>query len=324
VTAGGAESPVAGRRVLVTGGAGFIGSHVTRALHDSGADVLVADLFEAPHPDVESIQIDLTDTGAVDKALTAGVEAVVHLAAATSVLLSVQRPAETYAANVAMTAALLEQARQTGAGTFIFASTNAVVGAAERLPIDETSPLQPLTPYGATKAAAEMLLSCYHSSYGIRTMALRFTNVYGPQMARKDSIVPRLMRAAREGATFEVYGDGQQLRDYVFVDDVVAAVLAGLAGPGEGALVIGSGTSTSVLDLVETVRDVTGAEVPILQGAAKAGEMSKVVVDIARARQLGWRPAVRLRDGLARVWSSWQDDAASAVHDRGGAQAATR
>jgi UDP-glucose 4-epimerase len=321
VTAAGTEQPVAGRRVLVTGGAGFIGAHVVHALHDGGADVLVADLRPSRHPGIESVQVDLTDADAIERALPQGVDAVVHLAAATSVLRSVARPAETYAANVAVTAALLERARQTGTGTFLLASTNAVVGAAERLPIDESTPLRPLTPYGATKAAGEMLLACYHSSYDMHTMALRFTNVYGPQMAAKDSIVPRLMRAARTGTTFEVYGDGQQLRDYVFIDDVVAAVLMGLGGQGDGALVIGSGSSTSVQDLIATIQDITGAQLPFRHVAAKAGEMARVVVDISRARSLGWRPAVSLHEGLARVWSSWADDAALAAPDLGAPQA---
>jgi UDP-glucose 4-epimerase len=324
VTDDGAGTPVAGRRVLVTGGAGFIGSHVVLALIDAGADVVVADRLLYGHPHDESIEIDLTEAGAADEVLGPEVDAVVHLAAATSVLKSVALPAETYATNVAITAALLERARKVGTGTFVFASTNAVVGPAERLPIDESTPLRPLTPYGATKAAAEMLLSCYRSSYDIRGVALRLTNVYGPRMAGKDSIVPRLMRAARSGATFEIYGDGQQLRDYVFIDDVVAAVLLGLGGRGDGPVIIGSGSSTSVLDLIETVRRVTGAELPSYQGPAKPGEMAKVIVDIGRARSLGWQPSVSLHDGLARVWSSWAADAPDAAGDLGGAGTVVR
>jgi UDP-glucose 4-epimerase len=318
VTEDGADQPVAGRRVLVTGGAGFIGSHVVHALHDAGADVVVADRFPSDHPSVESIEIDLTEPDAADKVVGPEVDAVVHLAAATSVLRSVARPAETYTTNVAVTAALLEAARRGGTRTFVFASTNAVVGSAERLPIDESTPLRPLTPYGATKAAAEMLLSCYRSSFAIRCLALRLTNVYGPRMAGKDSIVPRLMRAARSGAKFEIYGDGQQIRDYVYIDDVVAAVLLGLRGQGDGPLIIGSGASTSVLDLIETVRQVTGADVPSYQGPAKPGEMAKVIVDTARARSLGWQPTVSLHDGLARVWSSWADDETLASTDLDG------
>jgi UDP-glucose 4-epimerase len=137
-------------------------------------------------------------------------------------------------------------------------------------------------------------------------------------MAGKDSIVPRLMRAARSGAKFEIYGDGQQIRDYVYIDDVVAAVLLGLRGQGDGPLIIGSGASTSVLDLIETVRRVTGADVPSYQGPAKPGEMAKVIVDTARARSLGWQPTVSLHDGLARVWSSWADDETLATTDLDG------
>jgi UDP-glucose 4-epimerase len=301
---------VTGRRVLVTGGAGFIGAHVVRALAQRGDDVVIADWRPCAEGGFESVLVDLRDADAIDRVLQAGVDTVVHLAAATSVLRSVERPAETFATNAAVTAALLERARQIDVRTFVFASTNAVVGVADHVPLNERSPLLPLTPYGATKAAAEMLLSGYASAYGMRCPALRFTNVYGPSMGTKDSIVPRLMNAARSGSTFEVYGDGRHLRDYVYVDDVVSAVLLAMNADASGPIVIGSGTSTSVLELTTMVRDITGAPLRLRHVAPKPGEMARVVVDNALAgRLLGWRPAVGLLDGLARVWASWPDSA---------------
>jgi UDP-glucose 4-epimerase len=175
--------------------------------------------------------------------------------------------------------------------------------------------LHPLTPYGATKAAAEMLLSAYTSSYALAGVALRLTNVYGPGMSGKDSIVPRLMRAARGGTTFDVYGDGQQIRDYVYVDDVVSAIVLSLRLNLTGTVVIGSGRSASVLQLVEFVQQVTGCHLPVRQVAAKAGEMREVSVETRRARSFGWLPTVDLREGLARVWQDWDVDAESIAFD---------
>jgi UDP-glucose 4-epimerase len=217
----------------------------------------------------------------------------------------VEAPAATYTTNVAGTATLLEGARAAGVRSLVFASTNAVVGPCVGQ-ITEGVPLHPLTPYGATKAAAEMLISAYDASYGVRGVSLRFTNVYGPGMALKDSIVARLMRAVRTGSTIEVYGDGRQVRDYVQVSDVVRAVTTGLVDPAwRGPVVIGSGRSLSVLDLLELTRAATGAPIPARHGPAKPGEMPAVRVGISRAASLGWSPRVTLPQGLAEVWQEW-------------------
>jgi UDP-glucose 4-epimerase len=301
---------VSAGRVLVTGGAGFIGSHVVQALVDMGIPVIATDMREGDHRPLEGVEwltVDLRDGDAVHRVMHPEVDAVVHLAAATSVLRSVERPAETFATNVTVTANLLERARQLEVETFVFASTNAVVGAAERLPLDEHTRLVPFTPYGATKAAAEMVLSSYGSAFGMRCPALRLTNVYGPGMGSKDTVVPRLLNATRWGTTFEVYGDGSQMRDYVYIDDVVAAVLMAMSAEVTGPIVIGSGTSTTVLQLVEMVKEVTGVPLPVRHVAPKQGEMARVLVDNTLARSLGWRPTVRLEAGLGRVWSSWHE-----------------
>ncbi|MDQ1391763.1 MAG: UDP-glucose 4-epimerase, partial [Acidimicrobiaceae bacterium] len=173
-------------------------------------------------------------------------------------------------------------------------------------PIHERTPLAPLTPYGATKAAAEMLLSTYNAMYGVRSTWLRLTNVYGPGMGHKDSVIPRLLKAARAGGTFDVYGDGGQLRDYVFVADVAAAVRLAVADERwSGPVVIGAGVSTSVLDLAGMVREVSGVDLALRHVPAKAGEMPKVVVDPGHAHSLGWQPETLLFDGLKRVWATW-------------------
>jgi len=299
-------APFAGRRVVVTGGAGFIGSHVVRSLRSGGAQVIVADMKPNRGGDPSYCEVDLRFPGTIEQVVRPGVDTIVHLAASTSVLASVGRPAETVENNVGVTAALAEQARQSGVENVVFASTNAVVGQARHFPIHEGSPLAPLTPYGATKAAGEMILSTYNAIYGVRCASLRFTNVYGPGMGHKDSVVPRLVKAARAGSTFNVYGDGLQVRDYVNVADVVAAIrLAVLDARWEGPVVIGSGVSTSVLDLAAMVREVSGVDLSLRHVAPKPGEMPKVVVDVSHARALGWRPAVQLPEGLRPVWDLW-------------------
>jgi UDP-glucose 4-epimerase len=297
---------LAGRRILVTGGSGFIGRHVVAELAAEGAEVRVVDL--RPHPDasVDTVLGDIADRAVVEASLAGGVGAIVHLAAVTSVLRSLEHPELTYRTNVAGTAALLEAARAIGVSTLVFASTNAVVGRMNSEAIAESSVPRPLTPYGASKAAGEMLMSAYTASYGLRCACLRLTNVYGPGMRAKDSIIARLMRAIRTGATFEIYGDGRQVRDYVHVSDVTAGVRLALARDAwSGPMVIGSGTSLSVLEVVEAVRRVSGAPLQVRHGPARSGEMPGVVVDNRLAREAGWVPRVSLGDGLVGVWDEW-------------------
>jgi UDP-glucose 4-epimerase len=293
-------------RVLVTGGSGFIGRQVVAALSAAGSHVRVLDLEPHPDPSVDIVRGDIVEPEVLERALNGTIDSIVHLAAVTSVLRSVEHPELTHRTNVTGTALLLERARETRVKSIAFASTNAVTGPTDAPAITEGAPLAPLTPYGATKAAAEMLMSAYTAAYGVRCACLRLTNVYGPGMQAKDSIVARLMRAIRLGTTFEIYGDGLQVRDYVHVHDVVAAMQLALADERwNGPTVIGKGTSLSVLDVVDAVRRVTGAVLPVRHGDAKAGEMPAVIVDPSRAHALGWRPRYSFTKGLAGVWDEW-------------------
>jgi UDP-glucose 4-epimerase len=293
---------MADSRVLVTGGAGFIGRRVVSALLAEGHEVTVADLRAFPDPDVRSITGDLCDPGVLERAVLPGTEVIIHLAAITSVLASVNDPVSTHRLNVDATARLLELAREQNVPTFLLASTNAVTGNVGSAVITEQVVLRPLTPYGATKAAAEMLLGAYANCYGMTGAALRFSNVYGPGMSEKDSFVPRLMRAARDGDGVQVRGDGTMMRDLVHVDDVVQGVLAAWRSGHTGPLILGSGESVSVNDMVATARKVTGAAIPVEHVPVGNGEMPAVVVDISAARAIGYAPTHDLESGMATVW----------------------
>ena len=302
------ESPAAlrGRRILVTGGSGFIGRHVVADLAAAGASVRVVDLQPHPDPALDVLLGDITDREVLDAALDGGFDGIVHLAAVTSVLRSLEHPELTFRTNVAATAELLEAGRAAGVSALVFTSTNAVVGPMQGPAISESDVPRPLTPYGATKAAGEMLMAAYTASYGVRCVPLRLTNVYGPGMQAKDSIVARLMRAIRLEQTFEIYGDGTQVRDYVHAADVTAAVRLGLTEESwSGPVVIGSGRSLSVLEVIDAVRSVTGAHLDVRHGPARAGEMPAVIVDNSRARAAGWSPEFSFEDGLLGVWDEW-------------------
>jgi UDP-glucose 4-epimerase len=289
-------------RVLVTGGAGFIGRRLVRALVAAGHEVTVVDLRPYPGDGVGMVAGDIRDDSVLARAVRPGTDTIIHLAAITSVVDSIDDPVGTYQTNVAATASLLELARTTGVATFLLASTNAVVGNVGACTITERSPLRPLSPYGATKAAAEMLLSCYAGVYGVTTCALRFSNVYGPGMQEKDSFIPRLMRAARDGKGVQVRGDGSMMRDVVHVDDVVEGILAAWRAGHIGPVILGSGQSVSVMDMVEAARSVTGAPLPVEHVPVGPGEMPAVLLDTSVARGLGYAPAYDLKSGLATVW----------------------
>lgn len=298
---------LSGRRVLVTGGSGFIGRHVVAGLAARGAHVRVVDLVAHPDPAVETVRGDITERPTIDAAFEGGIDYVVHLAAVTSVLKSIQQPELTFQTNVAGTHRVLEGAREAGVRALVLASTNAVTGPMEDPKITERARLRPLTPYGASKAACEMLMSAYTAVYGVRCTAIRLTNVYGPGMQAKDSIVARLMRAIRLAGGFEIYGDGLQVRDYVHVSDVVSAATCALCDERwSSAVVIGQGESISVLDVIDEVRRVTGAPLAVSHGAPRAGEMPAVIVDPSRAHTLGWRAQMDFHAGVSGVWDEWR------------------
>jgi UDP-glucose 4-epimerase len=289
-------------RVLVTGGAGFIGRRLARSLAKEGHEVTVLDLRPFQDAEITSLIGDIRVKSDVARAVQPGLDVIFHMAAFTSVVETIKDPAGTYENNVTGTFNLLEAAREAGVKSFLLASTNAVVGNVGDAVITERSPMRPLSPYGATKAAGEMLLSSYAGVYGMATASMRFSNVYGPGMEAKDSFIPRLMRAARDGKGVQVRGDGTMMRDVVHVDDIVAGATAAWQAGHVGPVILGSGQSVSVNEMVEAARIVTGAPIPVEHVPVGPGEMPAVRVDNSVARALGYKPAYDLKSGLATVW----------------------
>jgi UDP-glucose 4-epimerase len=277
-------------KVLVTGGAGFIGSHVVDALVAAGAVVHVVDDLRSGRAEnlacaldrgAELHVADVTDDLEMARVTTlTRPEAVLHLAAQIDARRSVDEPAFDARVNVAGTASMLEAARRAGARRFVLASTAAVYGTPEVLPTPEPAVLQPLTPYGASKAAAETYLSLYGRLHGLSTLALRMANVYGP---RQDP----------HGRPVTVYGDGRQTRDYVHVSDVAAAFVLATSTPVTGVLNVATGRETSVLDVATTL----GVEV--LHGPCRTGEIARSCLDARAARRaIGWLARTPLAAGL--------------------------
>jgi UDP-glucose 4-epimerase len=292
-------------RVLVTGGSGFVGKHTVEALINRGDEPVVVDLKPHPNPAIACIVGDLRDPSVVKASLTPDIDAVIHLAAITSVLLSKNDPVGVYETNVMASQYLLDRCRELDVKRLVFASTNAVVGNVGTSVINEEIPLRPLTPYGSTKAAFEMQLSAYASSYGLEPVALRFTNIYGAGMQEKDSVIARLMRAAMAGTGIEIYGDGEQLRDYLYVSDAVAAIELGLMHDRADTFTIGAGESVSMNDLHRLSCDATGRPIGATHIEGKPGEMPAVIVDISRAKRAGFVPSYSVLDGLKATWADF-------------------
>lgn len=290
----------------MTGGSGFIGRIVVAKLRELGDRVTVADLRPFPDPDVVTVVGDLRDPAVLTRAVAGKPAGVVHLAARTSVVESAKRPVDTYEVNTDVTFRLAEAVRD-WRPAFCFASTNAAVGdgVAADGRMREDCPLLPLTPYGATKAAAESLLSCYAAAYGLPVSILRLANIYGPGMAElKDSFVARLLRAARDGTPITVFGDGSALRDFLYLDDAAAALVSGLHRAPLGVVNVGSGVPTSVNGLLAAAGEAIGRRVPVRYADARPGEMAAALPDVARLRALGISADTPLVEGLRRTWAA--------------------
>ena len=295
-------------RAAVTGGAGFIGSHVVDALVARGDEVHVVDnLATGRRENVnEAATLHELDIREPLDGLFAEIapELVVHLAAQADVGTSVERPLFDAEVNVLGTLNVLEAARPHGA-QIVFSSTGgALYGECPR-PAREDDERRPLSPYGTSKLAGEAYFATWNALHGTRHVVLRFGNVYGPRQLAKleGGVVAIFMDRLRAGDGVRIYGDGEQERDWVYVGDVVDAVLAAVGRDG-GVYNVGTGRATTVNALFETVRRVAGVDAEAEYADARPGDLLRSVLDVSRAeRELGWRPKTPLAEGLRLTWA---------------------
>jgi UDP-glucose 4-epimerase len=292
-------------RAIVTGGAGFIGSHVVDALVARGDEVTVLDNLSTgrrENVDAGARLIEGDITAAREAFADARPEICFHLAAQADVRVSVERPDFDAEINLLGTIHVLEAARGHGAQVVLASTGGAIYGECDG-PADEESPRRPLAPYGASKLSAEEYLATYNRLYETGHVALRYGNVYGPRQDPhgEAGVVAIFLGRLARGEPLRIFGDGRQTRDYVYVGDVVTATLA--AQGHAGVFNVGTGTETSVLDLAEACQSAAGVSVETEHAAARPGELQRSVLDPGRAEhELGVRAQTSLGDGLAATW----------------------
>ena len=296
-------------RAIVTGGAGFIGSHVVDALVARGDEVVVLDDLshgkrKNVNPEAELVVADIRDQAAVQSVFgESRPEACLHLAAQADVRVAIARPDFDGEVNVLGTIRLLEAAREHGA-RIVFASTGGAIYGECAEPADEGSPREPLSQYGTSKLAGEEYLATYNRLYGSGHIALRYGNVFGPRQDPhgEAGVVAIFLGLLAGGGSPHIFGDGSQQRDYVYVGDVAAVTVAALAGP-TGVYNVGTGKATSVLELFEVCRRVSGVDVEPVFDPPRLGELQRSVLDSSLARsELGFTAGTSFEDGIAAAW----------------------
>lgn len=302
-------------RVLVTGGAGFIGANLVQLLLRDDRKLRVLDDFRSGRAeyledfDVEVVRGDIADTHLVAE-LARDADAVIHLAAAGSVVDSVADPVANFDANVRGTFSVLMGVREAGVGRVVFSSTGgALIGDADP-PVNEQSLPKPISPYGASKLAAEAYCHAFAKSYGMTTIALRFANVYGPYSGHKKGAVTAFMRALHEGRPLHIFGDGHASRDFMYVDDICRGIELALEGDLEPGTVahLATGVETSIAQLADACRRAAGLpDHPIELLPPRPGEVERNFATYDYAQKvLGFEPTVGLEDGLAQTWDWYQ------------------
>lgn len=297
----------------MTGGAGFIGSHLADALLAEGAEVVILDnLSTGLRANVPAgaklLEGDVADPDDVARAAS-GCDVVFHQAALGSVTRSIERPLDTDRANVTGALAVLDAARAAGAQRVVLASSSSVYGGADQVPTPESAPLRPRSPYAVSKLSGEHYARVYAELHGLETVCLRYFNVFGPRQ-RPDSeyaaVIPRFVMAQIEGRTPEVHGDGRQCRDFTFVADTVQANLRAAQAPAERcagrAFNVARGESHDLLELLAILTGLTGATVEPQHVGSRPGDVRRSHADITAAREsLGYAPSVSFAAGLART-----------------------
>jgi nucleoside-diphosphate-sugar epimerase len=307
---------------LVTGGAGFIGSHLTDALVAAGHTVRVLDNFSTGKRDnladarsrVQLIEGDITDPAAVRIAVR-GVEVVYHQAALASVPRSVADPLATHAACATGTLNVLVAARDAKVRRVVYAASSSAYGDSARLPKHEDDPTRPLSPYAVAKLAGEQYCAAFAGVYGLETVRLRYFNVFGPRQSPDSAyaaVIPLFIRALTTGKSPLIHGDGEQSRDFTYVADTVQANLKAADAPGVAGKVfnVACGKRTSLNQLVAHLNKLLGTDIAATHGPVRAGDVRHSQADIERARsELGYRPTTDVLDGLRQCLKWWEERA---------------
>jgi nucleoside-diphosphate-sugar epimerase len=307
--------PTGTRHVLVTGGAGFIGSSLARALTARGDRVRVIDNFSsgrrdnlADLPEVEVTEGDILDEDRLSRAVD-GVAVIFHQAAIPSVPRSVADPEPTNAANITGTLKVLQAARRAGVRRVVYAASSSAYGDTPTLPKVETMPTVPLSPYAVSKLAGELYCRTFHHVYGLETVALRYFNVFGPRQdpqSQYAAVIPRFVTAGLAGQTAVVYGDGTQSRDFCFIDNVVSANLLAADAVGAAGRVfnVACGQATSLNEVLALLEAIIERPIARLHEPARSGDVKHSLADINAAQSvLGYQPAVTFAEGLRRTVS---------------------
>lgn len=302
------------RLALVTGGAGFIGSHLAQGLLGEGWRVRVLDDFSSGREEnlepfrsrLEVLRGSCTDPDAVAAAVE-GAEVVFHQAAVPSVPRSVAEPLRTNQVNVHGTLVVLESARCAGVRRLVYAASSSAYGDTEELPKRESMPARPRSPYALQKYAGEVYCRLYHELYGLETLALRYFNVFGPRQDPKSqyaAVIPLFATACLRGERPRIFGDGEQTRDFTYVEDVVRANLLAAAAPAaRGEVVnVARGERTSLNRLLAMIQGIVGSDVEAVHEAPREGDVRDSLADLGRTRELlGYQPLVALEEGLRRT-----------------------
>ncbi len=303
--------------ILVTGGCGFIGSHVCEALVERGEKIRVLDdlsagkleNIEPVRGSVQFVNDDIRDPDALSDAMK-GVSRVIHLAALVTVFESVDRPERTHGVNTTGAFNAVNAARKAGVKRIVFASSCAVYGEGDGEPLREDRLPAPGSPYAASKLHGEHCVSVFAGLYGVSGVSLRFFNVYGPRQdpsSPYSGVISRFADDAFHGRAPQVFGDGLQSRDFVYVKDVAAAILAALDSKivGRGEVInVGTGVETSILSLVKTLGEVSGKSITPVFAPPRAADVRRICADISLARNLlGFTPRHTLKSGLENLWA---------------------
>ena len=304
-------------RVLVTGGAGFIGSHSVDALLADGAFVRVLDNFSAGKRDnlpaserLEIITGDIRDAGVVRQAMS-GMSHVLHLAAQVSVQASIEQPFDSHTHNITGFVTVLDAARQARVGRMVYASSAAVYGTPARLPLDETAPTMALSPYGLEKIVNDQYAELYRALYAYSSLGMRYFNVYGPRQDPRSpyaGVISKFVDGVRQNGDLRVFGDGLQTRDFVYVEDVARANVAALKSELAGVCNIGTGHSVTLRDMLVVLQQISAKKLSVEYLPARAGDIRDSATRVERMnQQLGCQAHTSLQVGLGSLMDSLTD-----------------